>query len=354
MSKLLLVLATLVGTDSAPPEQVTEMPVAIWLGDDFPEEQLAVTREVLGIASRLGGCYRTLGSKNWFAPYTIAATESVRSAEKKWFTADAHGSGAACADHAVVIVAGLGGQLEDAPAAVDWVDRCKPVYYTVLCEASMPLGWWRTPGGDFRARSENFTQVSSLRCTWTPTKSTYNALVDLIAAALGTQVAQETADRISHEWVRPTVKHKFTHWNPRLDDAGQAFQEAYLNVRAQDWAAAEKAFDELTKRYPREAEMWYYLGLSRHNLEKWREAIRAHEKAAELPGYIPYRALYNLACSHARLGETGAALTALRRSAEAGFADYEHASRDSDLASIRNDARFEETLETMRRRDSPR
>ena len=54
---------------------------------------------------------------------------------------------------------------------------------------------------------------------------------------------------------------------------------------------------------------------------------------------------YNLACVQSLRGEREAALLSFRASLSAGFDQLEHATRDSDLAAIRDDPRFGEALE---------
>jgi Flp pilus assembly protein TadD len=50
---------------------------------------------------------------------------------------------------------------------------------------------------------------------------------------------------------------------------------------------------------------------------------------------------YNLACSLALLARTGAALDALERAAELGYRDLDHMLADEDLASLRDEPRFQ-------------
>ena len=52
------------------------------------------------------------------------------------------------------------------------------------------------------------------------------------------------------------------------------------------------------------------------------------------------RVWYNLACSHALVGNLDAALNALDRSISIGYDDLDHLTRDADLDPIRDDARF--------------
>ena len=64
-------------------------------------------------------------------------------------------------------------------------------------------------------------------------------------------------------------------------------------------------------------------------------------------------AAYNVACALALDGRTAEALQALERSVEIGYSDADHAADDSDLASLRSDAKFQELLEQMRAVELP-
>jgi hypothetical protein len=54
--------------------------------------------------------------------------------------------------------------------------------------------------------------------------------------------------------------------------------------------------------------------------------------------------LYNMACVMALTGRTQPALDYLEKSAEAGFTDFVHVAQDSDLDSIRNEARYKQII----------
>jgi len=60
--------------------------------------------------------------------------------------------------------------------------------------------------------------------------------------------------------------------------------------------------------------------------------------------------LYNAACAHAQLGDRDRGFDALRRSIDNGFGDLGAAMGDPDLAPLRDDARWAEQRERMRRK----
>nr|WP_315481806.1 S41 family peptidase [uncultured Undibacterium sp.] len=59
---------------------------------------------------------------------------------------------------------------------------------------------------------------------------------------------------------------------------------------------------------------------------------------------------YNAACAHALGGNTDFAFTWLHRAIEAGFLDVEHSQQDSDLSSLRQDPRWNKTMDAMQKR----
>jgi len=60
------------------------------------------------------------------------------------------------------------------------------------------------------------------------------------------------------------------------------------------------------------------------------------------PRWQLFRPLYNIACCHALLGDSAAALAVLSKSIHAGFRDIDHMKNDPDLASLRETADFQE------------
>lgn len=53
---------------------------------------------------------------------------------------------------------------------------------------------------------------------------------------------------------------------------------------------------------------------------------------------------YNLACSLALVGEKEKALSALKRSIQLGYHDFEHMKKDADLKSLHEDLRFKSLM----------
>ena len=74
--------------------------------------------------------------------------------------------------------------------------------------------------------------------------------------------------------------------------------------------------------------------------QRFSQAVAAGRRVLETGTEEPGRIAYNLACSHARAGQAGAALDWLTRAAELGFADVTLLDTDPDLETVRGDPRF--------------
>lgn len=74
------------------------------------------------------------------------------------------------------------------------------------------------------------------------------------------------------------------------------------------------------------------------------DGLRADERLSRLCAEDPL-VWYNLACSLALSGRTDDSLDALSRAVELGYDDYEWMKKDTDLAALHGDARFESILE---------
>ena len=96
---------------------------------------------------------------------------------------------------------------------------------------------------------------------------------------------------------------------------------------------------------------WHDLGLANLSLRRWKQARRCFLKALEID---PTRrwSHYDLACVDALEGKRDAAFNRLMQAAEHGFSDVKHLRQDKDLRSLRRDARWNELMEMMVRREN--
>ncbi len=130
--------------------------------------------------------------------------------------------------------------------------------------------------------------------------------------------------------------------------AAASLDQALRHQQAGEWSAAAAAYEAVIEEQPDSVPAWFGLAYCLHMSGDYEKAIKAHQKAATFEP-IKGIALYNLACAYALTGRTEAALTALEASRETGFDIAEPMQSDSDLDSLRNDARFEKLLAEVAR-----
>ena len=116
------------------------------------------------------------------------------------------------------------------------------------------------------------------------------------------------------------VKTPIVTSNERAASEAEAklWNDAQLALAAKKHADAEKLLLELSKSYQESGAVWY-----------------------------------DLACCQALLGKKDEALASLKKAADAGFWNADHAAADSDLESLRSDAAFPPLLDAMRQRVPP-
>lgn len=124
----------------------------------------------------------------------------------------------------------------------------------------------------------------------------------------------------------------------------EARNRAGEHFRAQKFAEAAEAYREVVAADPSDGGSAFNFAYSLHMSGKIDEAIPQHERASRFPG-ARQLSLYNLGCAHALKGRTDEAFAALTRAIDAGFSRVETMKNDTDLESIRTDARFSKLLE---------
>ncbi len=111
---------------------------------------------------------------------------------------------------------------------------------------------------------------------------------------------------------------------------------------AADGAAGRAA--ELGVRDARELDV---LGYAQLGAKRYREAAKTFELAAAALGSGGATDHYNAACAHALAGQRDQAFAQLEQAIAGGFRDRGVIERDSDLASLRDDARFAKMLQRL-------
>lgn len=130
------------------------------------------------------------------------------------------------------------------------------------------------------------------------------------------------------------------------DRAGEHF-------RAQQYDMAAEAYREVVAADPTDGGALFNLAYSLHVTGKIDEAIPLHERASRFPG-ARQLSLYNLGCAHALKGHTEESFAALTRAIDAGFSRVDTLKTDTDLDSIRSDARFARLVEACASAVEPR
>jgi hypothetical protein len=122
-------------------------------------------------------------------------------------------------------------------------------------------------------------------------------------------------------------------------------QRADSLFRAQAWPATADAYRALVQAEPTNGRYWHRLALAQHSMKHEREAINAWTKA-EAIGHNP-TVMYNLGMANALVGDKDQAFHWLDAAAAAGFRQEELLKTDPDLASLRSDPRFAETVKKV-------
>ena len=137
--------------------------------------------------------------------------------------------------------------------------------------------------------------------------------------------------------------------NAAVPDAATAANEVY---QAKNWAKAAELYGQIAARQPENGRAWYRLGASLHGLGNQDDAIAAYQKSipAGVPGQI---AEYAIGLAYASKGDAESAIKFLQKAAEDGFSEMDRVKTDTELASLRSDARFAEVTERIAHNTKP-
>ena len=121
------------------------------------------------------------------------------------------------------------------------------------------------------------------------------------------------------------------------------------HTRRTAWRSELPRFERVAKAHPTLGIAWFNLGYAQLMADRPEAAAASLGKALDL-GYRKPTTLYNLACAEARSGNTDKAFDRLFAAIDAGFDGADHMKSDSDLDSLRKDARFKKALAQTRAR----
>ncbi|MFA5043826.1 MAG: hypothetical protein WC381_08010 [Kiritimatiellia bacterium] len=109
----------------------------------------------------------------------------------------------------------------------------------------------------------------------------------------------------------------------------------------------ETAFlESLARRCPQDVEVLKILSDLYTQVGRYAEGLKADLDLSRLCPREPL-VWYNLACSYALTANPNEALSALARAVDLGYSDYGWIRQDADLASIRQDQRFQALLQHL-------
>jgi transcriptional regulator GlxA family with amidase domain len=169
----------------------------------------------------------------------------------------------------------------------------------------------------------------------------------LVARTLGRYVADRTAEYMEYAWSPQSyTTSTYPQLNPRLDAHGRKLQQAAIARREGDQEGAVAIYRALVTADQTDTEAWLQLGRTLHDLKRYEEAIAAHTEAAKGE---PQRgtAWYNLSCAYALAGNREKAIEAAAKAIENGFRTRYYYQNDEDLASVRQDPRFQALLSRL-------
>lgn len=128
-----------------------------------------------------------------------------------------------------------------------------------------------------------------------------------------------------------------------VESAPRPKQEIADAIEAGDYQHAAKLLQAAGKMADQNGDLSWSLGYAQFGDGEYAQAEQSFLRALQR-GHDAGDAVYNLACCAARQGRTTAALGYLEAAVHAGFLDAEHMQGDDDLASIRDEKRFEDII----------
>lgn len=134
--------------------------------------------------------------------------------------------------------------------------------------------------------------------------------------------------------------------------AQDAAAQANEYFQAKDWAKAAPAYEALAQANPANGQAWFRLGLARHELGRYGEAVEAYQRAraANFPaGPVTFRT----ARAYAKMGDAAKACEKLEQLVQGGFANAQLLEGDGDFAALRSEPRFAAVLQQAKKNARP-
>lgn len=129
-------------------------------------------------------------------------------------------------------------------------------------------------------------------------------------------------------------------------------QEANSAYQSNNWRKAARLYQQIADTDPKNSRAWYRLATSLHEMGEQEKAIVACRKSMEA-GLPPAIGEYQLALVYASLKENEKSFEFLENAAKHGFNQPETLLSDSELAGLRDDARFSKLMEQVKKNQKP-
>lgn len=129
-------------------------------------------------------------------------------------------------------------------------------------------------------------------------------------------------------------------------DRADAPQKADELFTRHQWKEAAAEYEKFIESHADDGRAWYNLGYAYHMNKQFDPARKAFQRAVELETREG-DSLYNIACGYSLLGDADQALEWLRKAIDAGYDDTNNMKGDSDLDTIRGDARYKQIIEEL-------
>ncbi|HST22961.1 MAG TPA: tetratricopeptide repeat protein [Blastocatellia bacterium] len=114
------------------------------------------------------------------------------------------------------------------------------------------------------------------------------------------------------------------------------------NKTSDRYQEAINSFEQLRQASSDDGNQWYKVGSRLMRMREFDRAVFALTQAIEHLRYRNGSAMYNLACAYALKGDRATALEWLEKSINAEYDDTHNLQNDSDIVSLRSDARFKQ------------
>jgi putative intracellular protease/amidase len=310
------------------------------------------------------GGYAGVPDQRAFRPYTVAATRDAVLSQGFVRILSEFSIDDAPKPDILVLPGGSTGRLLDDPRFMAWVTKAMDGAEVTLTVCTGAFVASKVGALDGHAATTWYNAVEHLRqatpkatiqegrrfvdsgrvVTTAGVSAGIDGALHVVARLVGRSAADRTARYMEYHWSpEPYLARGYSHLNPGLDEAGRAIQQGLLLEDEGRFDQAEAVWRRMVSADGGNAFAWYRLGSTLHAQKRYDEAVEAARKASASES-LRASALFNIACSRALQGRKDEALRALEDAVQAGFKARYALQGDSDLESIRGEARFKDLL----------